>query len=587
MPDLFAGDNKGETSNAALRFSLEYGGQSASGVTSDARGLKDFLSVLKDLLKVAQEHTFGEGKTHGWMSAYTEDLSHHNHGHHHGAPQIDTPIFSRFSASSFLPHPPSQNHPQIPARPASPTASDIRICVGTFNVNGVTPPDDIPTIIGLKKWIRAELDPDLIVLGFQEVDTSSGAYLYYSPAKEEAWTRAITQALGRRADKYRKLASKQLVGLMIIVFVRKEMEGSIGEVATASVGVGLGGFVANKGATAVRMKVGDRTVCFVNSHLSAMEGLQAMERRCWDWNEIYKRLRFRLVHDEEKGEVEDFWETPAKVSLEGKVKGNGGSDMGDLSQELPTNPFKTAKDAQHEAESEYRDSANGHAMEDVQTSQEGDSTSEQVKELHKDTETVNVNGATVPANLPHAPHHDHLNPPLHPSSSSPSSPIPSTSSYTEHPIMAHDIVIHFGDLNFRLDLSHSEAHRLIRSRQYSLLYRYDQLDSLRSSGSLFDDFEEGNFDFAPTYKFDKGTDRYDTSEKQRVPAWTDRIMWSVTKEWEDDGGLSATLDDEGEDGKEREKRRKQGVVLQAYESVPDLKFSDHRPVRATFLVRIR
>ena len=58
----------------------------------------------------------------------------------------------------------------------------------------------------------------------------------------------------------------------------------------------------------------------------------------------------------------------------------------------------------------------------------------------------------------------------------------------------------------------------------------------------------------PTYKFDKGTNVYDTSKKQRVPAWCDRILW----------------------------KRHPKIKQQLLRSLPDIKFSDHRPVFAQF-----
>jgi hypothetical protein len=38
--------------------------------------------------------------------------------------------------------------------------------------------------------------------------------------------------------------------------------------------------------------------------------------------------------------------------------------------------------------------------------------------------------------------------------------------------------------------------------------------------AAFEGYEEGPLLFRPTYRYDVGTDNYDTSEKSRIPAWT-------------------------------------------------------------------
>ena len=59
----------------------------------------------------------------------------------------------------------------------------------------------------------------------------------------------------------------------------------------------------------------------------------------------------------------------------------------------------------------------------------------------------------------------------------------------------------------------------IQQKNYETLWKYDQLIAQKTNNKAFDPFEEAPLNFPPSYKFDKGTSRYDTSEKQRVPAW--------------------------------------------------------------------
>lgn len=46
-----------------------------------------------------------------------------------------------------------------------------------------------------------------------------------------------------------------------------------------------------------------------------------------------------------------------------------------------------------------------------------------------------------------------------------------------------------------------------------------------AEGKCFKGFIEGDVNFAPTYKYDLFSDDYDTSDKLRIPAWTDRVLF--------------------------------------------------------------
>ena len=54
---------------------------------------------------------------------------------------------------------------------------------------------------------------------------------------------------------------------------------------------------------------------------------------------------------------------------------------------------------------------------------------------------------------------------------------------------------------------------------------FDQLNYLKNEGLVFRGFSEDKIKFPPTYKYDPGTNQFDTSSKKRVPSYTDRILY--------------------------------------------------------------
>lgn len=89
----------------------------------------------------------------------------------------------------------------------------------------------------------------------------------------------------------------------------------------------------------------------------------------------------------------------------------------------------------------------------------------------------------------------------------------------------HDAVFFFGDLNYRLDMSYAEVHAAIETKSWPLLAAADQLNIQKGTSDVWDDFQEPRLNFCPTYKYDTGTDTWDTSAKKRAPAWCDRILY--------------------------------------------------------------
>ncbi|UYV85112.1 SYNJ1 [Cordylochernes scorpioides] len=90
---------------------------------------------------------------------------------------------------------------------------------------------------------------------------------------------------------------------------------------------------------------------------------------------------------------------------------------------------------------------------------------------------------------------------------------------------SHEYVIWCGDFNYRIDLPNEKVKELIKNQDWASLQAADQLSFQKDAGQIFKNFIEGPLTFPPTYKYDLFSDDYDTSEKNRIPAWTDRILF--------------------------------------------------------------
>ncbi|KAF7258607.1 hypothetical protein EG68_04130 [Paragonimus skrjabini miyazakii] len=94
-------------------------------------------------------------------------------------------------------------------------------------------------------------------------------------------------------------------------------------------------------------------------------------------------------------------------------------------------------------------------------------------------------------------------------------------------ILDHDLIFVFGDLNYRINgLESNIVRRFIEKQEYSKILAYDELTKQCASNRAFGAFRESPINFAPTYKFDSNSQTYDSSEKNRVPSYCDRILWS-------------------------------------------------------------
>ncbi|XP_027098261.2 type IV inositol polyphosphate 5-phosphatase 9-like isoform X1 [Coffea arabica] len=327
-----------------------------------------------------------------------------------------------------------------------------KIFASTWNVGGVAPTNDL----NMDDWLETcNTTCDVYVFGFQEVVPLRAANVFGCENKKITmqWNSIIREALNKKeckekkgqnssssgdwnsfeseksdSQKFRCIISKQMVGILISVWIRSDLLSFVRNPSVSCVGCGIMGCLGNKGSVSVRFRLHEKSFCFVCSHLAS--------------------------------------------------GGRGGDEK-------------------------YR---NSNAAEIL-------------------SRTIFPRGPSL--DLPRK-------------------------------ILDHDRVVWLGDLNYRISLPESDTRLLVDKEEWNALLENDQLRTKLKDGQVFEGWQEGTIEFAPTYKYCPNSDSYygnfgsRKGDKKRSPAWCDRIIWFGE-------GLKQQLYARGES-----------------------KLSDHRPVKAIF-----
>lgn len=374
----------------------------------------------------------------------------------------------------------------IQKEPSYTKQQHLKILAGTWNVS-----QERALCDSLISWLASPAsEACIVVIGLQEMEMGAG-FLAMAAAKETVgiegsangqwWLDTIGKILDEGMT-FERAGSRQLAGLLVAVWVRKDLCPYIGEVDVGAVACGLGRTIGNKGAVALKMRVFRRILCVINSHFAAHA--DAVARRNADFEYVYRNLTF----------------IPMTAGVNTVAAG-----VSSAVQRFKNLNVRRGADL----------------------------------EAEKDIPVAGVASEVLPE------------------------------------LAEADMLIWFGDFNYRLDdISYDEARNYIACKHFDTLLRKDQLRGEMKVGHVFQGMREANIKFPPTYKFDRGQvglQGYDSSEQKRVPAWCDRVIFRDSR-----------------NGRSTQCKLTCPVVASVirYDACMDVKDSDHKPVRCMFSIDI-
>ncbi|KAJ4951358.1 hypothetical protein NE237_028190 [Protea cynaroides] len=161
-----------------------------------------------------------------------------------------------------------------------------------------------PNSFNSVKSFRASKSFQKSVKSFRESKSFKPSYLLktsmygdYRGASETALLTNIDLEtfISRKRSPFVRIVSKQLVGIFLSIWVRRSLRRHIQNLKVSTVGVGVMGYIGNKGSVSVSMSVYQTLFCFICSHLTSGEKDGDEQKRNADVQEIHRRTHFNPV----------------------------------------------------------------------------------------------------------------------------------------------------------------------------------------------------------------------------------------------------------------------------------------------------
>ncbi|KAG8097730.1 hypothetical protein GUJ93_ZPchr0013g34040 [Zizania palustris] len=133
----------------------------------------------------------------------------------------------------------------------------------------------------------------------ENVDDESPSGIFYSPMPCGYGAPLCYNDNKRQlinTSRYCLVASKQMVGVFLMVWVRSDIREHVKNLKVSCVGRGLMGYLGNKGSISISMSLHQTSFCFVCTHLTSGQKDGDELRRNADVVEILRKTRFPHVH---------------------------------------------------------------------------------------------------------------------------------------------------------------------------------------------------------------------------------------------------------------------------------------------------